>query len=381
MPENERDRDRYCTPIPIAKRMARTFGGLADLDPCHDQSGLTLAHRNYDIRRGQDGLVLPWRGRVWLNCPYSEPAMWLMRAALHWRYRLAETLAIVNVQSGSRYWHRYVWGQASAICFLETRVAFLYDGVPEKGNRYDQAVIYYGSDVARFRRAWSSLGAVITPPRSILTLEDPPRRIRTAMDGMLHEEPPSLLRVVGPAVLFSIYSQIKHMTVEELVESAMPMLEEFIGGYQLGRDASDEEEEEEETVTFDAPGGFPPNGRDFRPPPSPRKRKPAKAKKKAAAKPKAAAPPPKPEPKAKPTAKRKAPQRAAEGAAPSGTGALDEHVLALLKAKNDWTPSRDIAPLIRGVNANQLRKSLARLVDAKLVVAHGATKSKKYMAS
>lgn len=191
---------------------------------------------------------------------------------------------------------------------------------------------------------------------------------------MLHDDQPSLLRVLGPAVFFTIYSRIKHMTVEELVESAMPAMEEFIAGYQLGRETADDEDEDD--VSFDPPGGFPPpNGRDPNPPqPAPRKRrkKPAKAAK-------AAAPKEPKTPKKKP--KKKSPPKAQAEGAPKGTAALDEHVLSLLKAKADWTPSRDLAPLVRGVNDNQLRKSLARLVETGLVVTTGATKSKRYKAS
>lgn len=371
----EKDRDRYCTPPPIAFLQRRQFRGLADLDPCHDPSGLTLARVNYDIRRGQDGLALPWRGKVWLNPPYSLPAPWLERAALHYRYGLAETLAIVNVQSGSRYWHRWVWPCASAICFLESRVAFWYDGRPENGNRYDQAVIYYGDDVGRFRSIWSSEGAIVRPPRPLLTGRSPRSNLAAMMDETLHEmddQGPNLLQVLGPAVIYTIYAQVKHMTIEEVVEATLPYLEDFINGYQFGRASA--ERDDDDGVTFDdPPADFGANGRDPNPPKPRSRKKPAKKKK--AAKKSAT----------KKAATKKAPK--AKAAAPKppspsqSTSQLDEHVLSLLKAKGQWTPSRDLKPLVRGVNDNQLRKSLARLVSAGLAVSEGATKSKVYMAS
>jgi hypothetical protein len=386
----DKDRDRYCTPRPIARLMYRQFRGLADLDPCHDPTGLTLARTNYDVRRGHDGLALPWRGKVFLNPPYSLPAPWLERAARLWSRGLAETLAIVNVQSGARYWHKWVWKRASAICFLEGRVAFLHGGKPENGNRYDQAVIYYGKDVGRFRRIWGTEGAVVRPPRvsAALLTGRSLRATLAAMDETLHDEmedtrAPNLMQVLGPAVFYTIYAQVKHLTIEQVMESLLPYLEDFVNGYQYGRSVAEESEDDE--VTFDSPPDLGPapgaNGRDTHPPQRRRK----KAAKKKAAKRKTA--PPKsaaktaPPPKAK--AKPKAPKKPAAGAAapPQSTRDLDDHVLSLLQAKGAWTPSRDIAPLVRGVNDNQLRKSLARLVTAGLAVSEGATKSKVYMAA
>ncbi len=381
--------------------MRRQFRGLADLDPCHDPTGLTLARTNYDIRRGQSGLALPWFGKVWLNPPYSDPALWLKLAAWYFHTGQAETLAIVNVSSGSRYWHRWVWPLATAICFLESRVNFLYDGVPENGNRYDQAVIYYGSDLARFWAVWHAEGAIVQPPRPPLTGGSLRANLplmstdETLHDQIGEEDTPQYdpMKMLGPAIFFAIYQQVKHMTIEQLVQGTIPHLSDFVTGYQLARaqaaglaDELDEESAEDPEVTFDDPpdpaADFGANGRDFDPPPpTPRKRK-RKAKKKAAKKKtakKAAA-------KKKPTRKRAAappppPPPAAAGAQTPQTAQLDKHVLGLLQSKNNWTPSRDLKPLVRGVNDNQLRKSLARLVGAGLVVSAGATKSKQYMAA
>lgn len=376
----DKDRDRYCTPLPIGRLAHRQFRGPADLDPCFDPTGLTLARRTYDIRQGQNGLVLPWRGKVWLNPPYSNPAPWLERASLLWRSGRAETLAIVNVQSGAKYWRRWVWGGgAQAVCFLEGRVAFLYDGIPEKGNRHDQAVIYYGPHLAHFRRVWGRQGAVVRPPRPPLT----GRSLRSNLARMdtLHDdenevgEPDlSLLQMLGPAIAFTVYSRIKHMTIGEVVEAGLPILQDFISGYEFGQ--AQEEIHEEDGVTFDDPGAGA-NGRDPDPPPPPApaaRKKKKKAKKKSAKK-----------KSAKKAAKKKAKPKAAAAAPAPGTTQttkqLDEHVLSLLKAKGAWTPSRDLKSLVRGVNDNQLRKSLARLVSSGQALSEGATKSKVYMAA
>ena len=40
---------------------------------------LVVAELVYDARAGQDGLVLPWKGKVFVNPPYSVPAPWALR--------------------------------------------------------------------------------------------------------------------------------------------------------------------------------------------------------------------------------------------------------------------------------------------------------------
>jgi hypothetical protein len=371
----EKDRDRYCTPPLVKRRLLRQWREGADLDPCHDPTGLQMGRRGYDIRRGQDGLVLPWRGRVWLNPPYSNPGPWLKLAALYRRYRIAEVTAIVNVQSGSNYWRDYVWGAATAICFLHGRVAFMYDGIPEHGNRYDQAVLYYGDNVAEFYRAWGDMGAIVRPARRWLTAESRRSTLGRMMDEHDNQAPvdeqPDLMKVLAAPLLFTVYSRVKHMTVEEVIDGMLPYAEEFIAGFQLGRMAAEQVEDEEMAgVSFDPPE--PPPDAESRPTRK-RKRKASTKKKPKAAKKKAAR-------KTKPKPASANGRDGASGPATS-TAHLDDHVLTLLRAKGAWTQSRDLASFVKGVNDNRLRKSLARLEKQGLVVSQGRTKSKTYMAT
>lgn len=367
--EANKDKDRYCTPRPIRRKLIQQFGGLPDLDPCWDPNALQLGRVQYDIRQGHDGLRLPWFGSVFCNPPYSNPGPWLQRAAMYARYGLAETVALVNVATATNYWAQWVWPQAAAIRFLTGRVDFLYEGVPVKGNRHEQVLIYYGPRPERFWRTWgyhSNLG-----PLNRLTVRSGHAKVARMADDFQNDQS-TLMRMLGPAVLFQIYERVKGMTVEEIVESAMPVLHDFVMGYELAR--------EQREVEFDDPedeahvGG---NGHDPDPPEDygaqpksggkgkkkSKKKKPKRAKQSGAKK------------ASKKTGKKKA------SASPGSTGDLDSHVLTLLKARGDWTPSRDLRPLISGVSDNQLRKSLARLVSRGDVKTRGKTKSKVYAAA
>ena len=58
---------------------------IFDLDPCtNSKRPFDTAVRHYEHDKGQDGLKLPWSGKVWLNPPYGKhTAIWLDKLKDH----------------------------------------------------------------------------------------------------------------------------------------------------------------------------------------------------------------------------------------------------------------------------------------------------------
>lgn len=112
---------RWLTPPAIPASLGRF-----DLDPC-GAPGHNLARETYLLERGQDGLTLPWFGRVWLNPPYgSLMAPFLSRLAEH-----GNGVALIFARTDTAAFHDLVWAKASAILFLRGRIHFL----DERGER------------------------------------------------------------------------------------------------------------------------------------------------------------------------------------------------------------------------------------------------------
>lgn len=109
------DSDRYFTSDEILDLVAAQWPGGIDLDPCADEEAIVVARTTYDIRRDEDGLILPWFGKVFVNPPYSRPEGWLQRAAQH-AHGGGEVLALVLAAVGASYWRRLVWPMASVCC-------------------------------------------------------------------------------------------------------------------------------------------------------------------------------------------------------------------------------------------------------------------------
>jgi hypothetical protein len=94
--------------------------GPFDLDPCaSDPRPWDCAATNYT--EFENGLLLPWHGRVWLNPPFDRRSigLWIGRMALH-----GHGTALVHARTDTK-WFQHIWDEATALFFFAGRIAFL----------------------------------------------------------------------------------------------------------------------------------------------------------------------------------------------------------------------------------------------------------------
>jgi len=106
------------TPIPLSDE----WGTPADLFAVLDAEfhfNLDPAARRWNAKcrafftADVDGLACRWRGRVWLNPPYSEVAMWLAKARTSVQSGDAQlVVALVPCTPDRRWWSEHVEGVA-----------------------------------------------------------------------------------------------------------------------------------------------------------------------------------------------------------------------------------------------------------------------------
>jgi len=109
--------DTWFTPDDIFKKLEICF----DLDPC------TQTYRPFDTAinvfcedLGDDGLLLPWSGRVWLNPPYGRGIdAWLKKLQRH-----GDGIALVFSRTETT-WAQQCLGLADAVNFLKGRISFI----------------------------------------------------------------------------------------------------------------------------------------------------------------------------------------------------------------------------------------------------------------
>lgn len=112
--------------------------GRFDLDPCAGAGQTPLASRIYTPP--QDGLTLPWEGRVWCNPPYGpHVGQWAERMAEH-----HNGIMLIFARVETRAW-RGIWAGADAILFPFRRITFHRpDGNKAKSGTAPSAFCAYG---------------------------------------------------------------------------------------------------------------------------------------------------------------------------------------------------------------------------------------------
>ncbi len=158
------------TPHKYVDAVRDFFGGTIDLDPCSNRHSIVHARVEYQLPR-QDGLRESWDFQnIYVNPPYgidkergTSIKKWLHRCATANKEHNSEVLALVPVATNTGHWKKYVFGAATAVCFLyDTRLKFLVDGKNGgKGAPMSCAMIYWGEDFEKFLSVFSKFGAVV----------------------------------------------------------------------------------------------------------------------------------------------------------------------------------------------------------------------------
>lgn len=160
------DRDRWCTPPHVIELVREALGGGIDLDPASNARAqeVVKADRWHSLDKGEDGLALPWRGRVWCNPPYSKGAIELFsnKIVSEWRGGQVVSAIMLTNSSTSAGWWQQLAREADALVFCSQRLSFWHaeTRATQKGNFYDQTIFVFSRLVNL--RPLEQLGAVIS---------------------------------------------------------------------------------------------------------------------------------------------------------------------------------------------------------------------------
>lgn len=160
----------WCTPPKYIDAVKEVFGRNIALDPCSNEWSIVKAETEFRLPF-QDGLKESWDyPTIYVNPPYGSDKE-RKTTIKHWLYKCAqahmeynsEVLALVPVATNTGHWKDYVWGRATAVCFLyDTRLRFLVDGKDEgKGAPMACAMIYWNKNFDTFHNVFSQYGAVV----------------------------------------------------------------------------------------------------------------------------------------------------------------------------------------------------------------------------
>lgn len=142
--------------------LARSVMGGIDLDPASsDLAQQTVKAERY-FTKENDGLRQGWGGRVWLNPPYSQPAISDFIGKLLDEVadgRVTQAVLLTHNFTDAAWFHK-ACEIADALCFTRGRIKFMGQGdAPPCG----QTFYYFGQNVGGFAATFLEVGTIITP--------------------------------------------------------------------------------------------------------------------------------------------------------------------------------------------------------------------------
>jgi hypothetical protein len=156
---NNSGNSEWYTPQEYVDAVRHAMGGI-DTDPCSCQAanGVVKAGTFYD--EADNGLGREWTGRVFVNPPYGDGTVSQFSAKLLEELdsgRATQAVFLVNNCTETK-WFQLLISRASAVCFPCGRISFWSLDQNSKSPLQGQAVMYFGSNANRFRRAFSGIG-------------------------------------------------------------------------------------------------------------------------------------------------------------------------------------------------------------------------------
>lgn len=135
--------DEWYTPREVVGAL-----GEFDLDPCTPSRQFYTAKECYT--KAEDGLKMPWHGRVWCNPPYSRKliAPFIRKMAEH-----GNGVALIFNRMDIALWHEVIFPTATAMLVMRGRLKFFRsDGAQGDAAGCGSVLVAWGEDNAETLR-------------------------------------------------------------------------------------------------------------------------------------------------------------------------------------------------------------------------------------
>lgn len=151
----------YMTPPHIVDAARTVLGGI-DLDPFSNplaNEKIVKADKYYTVL--DDGLSLPWCGRVWMNHPFNRTMnpLCINKLINEITQKRITAACCITFSNTSESWFQPLLNQLQ--CFLYPRTQYLDKNLqPTRGSTKGSVVTYFGDNVELFAKIFSKFGTV-----------------------------------------------------------------------------------------------------------------------------------------------------------------------------------------------------------------------------
>ena len=153
--------DHY-TPPEIIELTVKTLGGI-DLDPCSNSRRRPVIPAREHYTRAENGLSLPWRGRVYMNPPYGRDIiLWIKKLLSEYEAgRVSAAIALVPARVDTT-WFSLLYEYP--VVFIGGRLRFKTALGDSQGSApFPSAIVYLGPDIGSFIGEFGTIGRPYIP--------------------------------------------------------------------------------------------------------------------------------------------------------------------------------------------------------------------------
>jgi len=119
---NYKPKDEYFTPSHLFDSLQVIF----DLDVAAPEGGAPHVPTLHHYTKKEDGLKQKWFGNVWMNPPFSESKLWVLKFMDHKN-------GIALLPTSKAKWFEQIWAEAEGIALLSNQLKFEFEGKENKG--------------------------------------------------------------------------------------------------------------------------------------------------------------------------------------------------------------------------------------------------------
>jgi len=141
---------------------ARKVMGEIDLDPATSEFGQKRIQAKSHFTQKENGLVLPWHGKIWLNPPYSQPliSQFIEKAINeHEQKQITELIALTHNHTDTQWFHS-LESISSFLCFTKGRIKYEKEDGTIAAPTQGATFFYIGSHSHRFREVFQAFGFI-----------------------------------------------------------------------------------------------------------------------------------------------------------------------------------------------------------------------------
>lgn len=153
------DTPEHYTPAAIVDAVIDVLGTI-DLDPCSNSKDTPNVPALYHYTVADDGLSLPWVGKVYMNPPYGRAISdWVNKLTESLDSGVTEAIALVPARVDTQWWNALT-ARYCLVCFISGRLTFIGN---EESAPFPSAVVYLSKDsegAARFYDVFSQFGRI-----------------------------------------------------------------------------------------------------------------------------------------------------------------------------------------------------------------------------